>query len=407
MFSRSPLTASAGRPSPSVHGRASACEPRAPHEQPTCVSAQIRTSLTARALSLSREEAQQARLRRAGALPRWLESVHILWKPTAPAGRPSPTVYDRASACEPRAPHEQPTCVSAQVRTAPTARARSLSGGSAARALATCGGPTALVGVGPYRTKDYCTSETTVSLDARPYFGLRAACSTRAADLRECPSQNCANRARSRSLSGGSAARALATCGRPAALVEVNPCSLETYCASGTAVSLGTRPCFGVRAACSTRASDLRECASQNCANRARSLSLLGGSAARVLATYGRPAALVGVGSYPLEAYCARWTAVSHGLRPCFGVRAMCSTQAGGLRECASQNCANRACSRSLSGGSAACAHATCGRPAALVGVGPCSLEAHLLRQQDGRLHRCTAVLRRASRVLHTSSRLA
>ena len=41
--------------------------------------------LRATALALSWEEAQHARLRRARAAPRWLHSVHALWKATAPA----------------------------------------------------------------------------------------------------------------------------------------------------------------------------------------------------------------------------------------------------------------------------------------------------------------------------------
>ena len=227
-----------------------------------------------RALALSREEARHARLLRVHTLPRWLQSAHTFLKPTSPVGRPSPSVHGRALTCELRAPNEQLTCVRAQVRTAPTARARSLLGGSAARALATCARRAALVGVGPYPMEAYCASGTAVSLGARLCFDVRAACSKRAADLRACASQNCADRARSLSLSGGSAARALATCARPAALVAVGPYPMEAYCASGTAVSLGARPCFDVRAACSKRAADLRACASQNCANRARSLSL-------------------------------------------------------------------------------------------------------------------------------------
>ena len=149
------------------------------------------------ALALSREEAQHARLRRARAALRWLQSAHTLWKPTAPAGRPSPSVHGRALASEPQTPNEQLICVCAQVRTAQIACALSLSGGSEAHALATCARPAALVAVGLYPTDAYCTSGTAVSLGARPCFGVRAACSKRAADLRACASQNCANRARS------------------------------------------------------------------------------------------------------------------------------------------------------------------------------------------------------------------
>ena len=61
-------------------------------------------SAAACALSLSREEAQHARLRLARAPPRWLESVYTLRKPTVLAGRPSPSVHDRALTCESRPP---------------------------------------------------------------------------------------------------------------------------------------------------------------------------------------------------------------------------------------------------------------------------------------------------------------
>ena len=47
-------------------------------------------------------------------------------------------MHGRAPACKPSAPQEQLTCERAQVRTAQPARARSLSGGGLARALATC-----------------------------------------------------------------------------------------------------------------------------------------------------------------------------------------------------------------------------------------------------------------------------
>ena len=93
-------TAPAGRPSPLVHGRAPTCQPRPSNEQLTCVRAQVKQSKP-RTLSrsLSQEESQHARFRRARARPRWLESVHALWKPTAPAGLPSPSVHSRAPTC--------------------------------------------------------------------------------------------------------------------------------------------------------------------------------------------------------------------------------------------------------------------------------------------------------------------
>ena len=153
-----------------------------------------------RALALSREEAQHARLRRARAPPRWLESAHTPWTPTAPAGRPPPLVHGRASACKPRAPHKQLTCERAQVRTAPTARARSLSGGGAARALATCARPAALVGVGRCSMKAHCASGTAVSLGARPCSDVRAAASNEQLTC-ACAQVKAAQTARALSLS--------------------------------------------------------------------------------------------------------------------------------------------------------------------------------------------------------------
>ena len=202
--------------------------------------------LRATAHALSGEEAQLARLRRAHAAPRWLESAHILLKATAPAGRPSPSVHGRASTCQPRPQNEKLTCVRAQVKQRNRVRSLSLSGGSAARALATCARPAALVGVGPYPMEARCDSGTAVSLNARTCLDVPVAASKREAYLRACASQKVPT-ARAHSLSAGSAARALATCARRAALVGIGPYSIEAHCASGTAVSLGARPCCDVR----------------------------------------------------------------------------------------------------------------------------------------------------------------
>ena len=101
-----------------------------------------RKSATAR--SLSREEAQNTRLRRARAAPRCLESVRALWKPTAPARRPSPSMHGRALSCQPRS---RISSRLARVRKK-NATARSLSGGGAARALTASARFAALVGVG-------------------------------------------------------------------------------------------------------------------------------------------------------------------------------------------------------------------------------------------------------------------
>ena len=181
-------------------------------------------------------------MRRARAPPRWLESAHTLRKPTAPAGRPPPSVHGRALACKPGAPHEQLTCERAQVRTAQPARARSLSGGSAARALATCARPAVLIAVGLYPMKAYCASGMAVSLGARPCFDVRAPCSKRAADLRACASQNCSIRASSLSLGRKRSTRACDV-RAPCRSGWIGPFLIEAYCASRMAVSLGARLC--------------------------------------------------------------------------------------------------------------------------------------------------------------------
>ena len=118
-------TAPAGRPSPRC--MAVLRRVRRKLQTSSCLACVRKSELRKpRALSLSREEAQHARLRRARAAPCWLESAHTGWKPTAPAGRPSPLVHGRAPACEPQTPYEQPTFRRAQVKNAPTARALSM-----------------------------------------------------------------------------------------------------------------------------------------------------------------------------------------------------------------------------------------------------------------------------------------
>ena len=75
-----------------------------------------------------------------------------------------------------------------------------------------------------------------------------------------------------RAISGECAAHALATCVRPAALVRVGPYFIEAHCASGTAVSLGARPCSDVRAPASNERVTCA-CAQVNAAQTARALS--------------------------------------------------------------------------------------------------------------------------------------
>ena len=94
-------TAPARRPSPSVHGRALTGQPRRPTSS---FLTHVRKMKRHRVRSLSREEAQHARLRRMRASPRWLDSVHDLWKPTALARRPSPSVHGHSPTCQPWPP---------------------------------------------------------------------------------------------------------------------------------------------------------------------------------------------------------------------------------------------------------------------------------------------------------------
>ena len=92
-------TAPARRPSPLVHGRALTCQPRPPTSS---FLAHVCKMKRHRARSLSREEAQHARLRCMSALRRWLDLVRALRKPTALARRPYPLVHGRALTCQPR-----------------------------------------------------------------------------------------------------------------------------------------------------------------------------------------------------------------------------------------------------------------------------------------------------------------
>ena len=123
-------TAPARRPSPSVHGRNPMCQPRPPTSS---FLAHVRKKKRHRARSLSREEAQHARLRRARAVPRWFESVPALWEPTVPTRRPSSSVHGCAPTCQPR---PQTSRFLAYVRKKPSATARALSAGKRRSTLA-------------------------------------------------------------------------------------------------------------------------------------------------------------------------------------------------------------------------------------------------------------------------------
>ena len=169
-------------------------------------------------------------------------SDHTRRKPTAPAGRPSPSVHGRDPTCQPLSSLGQVGCARSSLV---SHCACAISGECAAHALATCARPAALVRVDPCLIEAHCASGTAVSLGARPCSDVRAPASN---ERVTCASKCSLNRTRSLFLSGGSAARALATCTRPAALTRVGPYPLELHCASGMAVSLGARPCSDVPA---------------------------------------------------------------------------------------------------------------------------------------------------------------
>ena len=147
-------------------------------------------------------------------------------------------------------------------------------------------------------------------------------------------------------------------------------------------------------------------CASQKAqTTRALPLSFSGGSAARTLATRARPATLVEVGQYPTEAHCASGTAVALCAWPCFDVRAAASKREAYSRMCASQK-AQTARALSLSQEEAQHARLIVRAPRR-TGWSRVVPYGNPLRQRNGRLPRCTAVLRRARRGLQTRSLLA
>ena len=432
-------TAPARRPSPSVHGRAPTCQPRPPTSSRRSRGAHA----SAPPLALSQEEAQHARLRRARAAPRWLWSVHALRKPTAPARRPSPSVHGRAPTCQPRPPtssrrsrgtRERATallslrrrrstracdvraprragcgrsmpygsplhqrdgplrrctavlrCASrglqradraSRVRTRERATARSLSGGGAARALATCARRAALVvSVHALRKPTAPARRPSSSV-----HGRAPTCQPRPPTSRRRSRVRTRDRATTRSLSGGGAARALATCARPAALVVVGPCSTKAHCASETALSVGARPCSDVPAAASN---EQTEFACAHTRSRHRTLSLRRRRSTRACDVRA-PRRAGCVGPCPTKAHCASETALSVGARPCSDMPAAASNEQTAFA-CAHTRSRHRT---PPSGGGAARALATCARRAALV------VPVHALRKP-------TAPARRPSPSVH------
>ena len=164
----------------------------ASNKQLSCACAQGITPL--RALSLSREKAQHARLRRVRAALCWLDSVPALWKPTAPARRRSASVHGRAPTCLPRLPTSSFLAHVREKKTPP--RMLSLSGEGAARALAVCarraGWSRPLPYGSPLRQRDGPLPRCTAVL-RRASRGLQ-----RAAGVRVCAHANAPPRALSR-----------------------------------------------------------------------------------------------------------------------------------------------------------------------------------------------------------------
>ena len=105
-----------------------------------------------------------------------------------------------------------------------------------------------LIGLGPGSIEANYSSETALSLGARPCSDVPAAASNKqqAFARAHMRTRHCAL-----SLSGGGAARALAVWARGAAPIEVGPVLIEANDSSEMTLSLGARPCCDVPAAAS------------------------------------------------------------------------------------------------------------------------------------------------------------
>ena len=114
----------------------------------------------------------------------------------------------------------------------------------------------------------HCASETALSLGARPQSDVPAAASNKQLSC-ACAQEKAPPR--SLSLSGGGAARALATCARRAALVRVGSCPMGAHCANKTALFVGARLRSDVPAATSNKQVSC-VCAQETKRHRARSL---------------------------------------------------------------------------------------------------------------------------------------
>ena len=146
----------------------------------------------------------------------------------------------RAPTCHPWPPTRSPL---SRDRARARHCARSLLGGGAARALAVRARSAALVGDGSRATGAHCTSETALSLGARPCSDMLSTASNKQPAFACAHTRTCHWAC---SLSGGGAARALAPRARCTALVGVGPYPMEAHCASETVLSLSARPCSDV-----------------------------------------------------------------------------------------------------------------------------------------------------------------
>ena len=342
------------------------CQPR---PKKNCFLAHLRKKKIHPALSLSREEAQHARLRCARAVPRWLESVAALWKPTVPARRLSSSVHGRAPTCQTR---PQTSRFLAHVRKKPSATARALSAGRRRSTLA--GEVHAPRRAGWSRFLPYgspLASKTAFFVGARPRSDVPAAASNRQVSC-VCAQETKRHHARSLSQEKAQHARAHAAYARRTALGGMGCCPMNGQLRQQDGP---LRRCTAALRRASRglqQAGFLRMCARNQAPPRA--LSLPGGGAERSLAKCARRAALVGVGSFPMEAHSASETALSLGARSRSHVPAAASNKLLSCA-CAQEKAQPRALSLSREG--AARAQAAYARRAALVGMGFCPKEAH------------------------------
>ena len=195
-----------------------------------------------------------------------------------------------------------------------------------------------------------------------------------------------------RSVSGGGALCALAVCMRRAALVGVDSCPMEIHCASEMAPSLDARPCSDVPGAAASNEQPVLHVRTRE---HATAHSHSGGGVPRALAAHAHRAALVGVGSYHIEAHRARETDISLGAWPCFDVPAAASDKQPAFAY-AHMRTRHRRLPRERRRTTRACGV----RAPRCDGWSRFMPHGNPLRQRDGTFPQCTAVLRRACRGL-------